>query len=487
MDWQSLSASMFQNPDRDYPARTLQRQALARVRDGTLYDHITFPFSSEVGSGGEYIALTNRRPSVRLGSALCRTVVDDAVSLLFSEGHWPKFQGDQAAVETLATVAKECFLNQVMIDAATRGSVGSVAIELRVIESRLFFRIFDTWFLTPAWQPNQPDTLMSVTEKYKVRGSDLAAQGYKIEEAGAQYWFKRQWTDAEEIWFIPWLVSRPEDADRRDETKTVRHALGFVPMVWVRNLPGGDEIDGICTFQRGLDDCIEIDYLLSQGGRALKYASDPKLVIKDSAGDDAKLTGGAANALIIATDGDAKLLEINGSSAKAMLEHYQELRQAALQAMHGNRANPDKMSAAQSGRAMELLNQGLIWLSDKLRISYGEGALLALARMICDASAKMPLKIGGKAVNNLSAKDLGLVWPAWHAPTYADMQQLVTALAGAVVAGIISHETATRMIAPTCDIEDLDAEIAKIKAEQIEEDARLARQAAQTKANETVS
>ena len=46
--------------------------------------------------------------------------------------------------------------------------------------------------------------------------------------------------------------------------------------------------------------------------------------------------------------------------------------------MHGNRANADRLTAAQSGRALELMNQGLVWLADNLRISYGEGALLSL-------------------------------------------------------------------------------------------------------------
>ena len=34
-----------------------------------------------------------------------------------------------------------------------------------------------------------------------------------------------------------------------DAARTVRHGLGFVPIVWIRNLPGGDEIDGACTFR----------------------------------------------------------------------------------------------------------------------------------------------------------------------------------------------------------------------------------------------
>ena len=35
-----------------------------------------------------------------------------------------------------------------------------------------------------------------------------------------------------------------------DTTKTVSHKLGFVPIVWLKNLPGGNGIDGEPTFPR---------------------------------------------------------------------------------------------------------------------------------------------------------------------------------------------------------------------------------------------
>ena len=64
--------------------------------------------------------------------------------------------------------------------------------------------------------------------------------------------------------------------------------------------------------------------------------------------------------------------------------------------MHGNRANADKLSAAQSGRALELMHQALIWLADHLRQSYGEDGLLPLIRFVGRVSRAMPLKVDGK-------------------------------------------------------------------------------------------
>jgi hypothetical protein len=98
-----------------------------------------------MNDSGEYVPLRERRPSVR--NNLCRTVVDDSVSLLFSEGNFPTVEcADEAHKALLLRLVKELRLNEVMIDAATRGAVGSAAILLRVLDSRLFLNVIDTCY-----------------------------------------------------------------------------------------------------------------------------------------------------------------------------------------------------------------------------------------------------------------------------------------------------------------------------------------------------
>ena len=77
------------------------------------------------------------------------------------------------------------------------------------------------------------------------------------------------------------------------------------------------------------------------------------------------------------------------------------------------------------------MNQGLIWLADKLRISYGEGALLAVFRLVCEASkvVRGGLLINGAAVVDLQPADLVLTWPRWCAPTATDRQSDASTLA----------------------------------------------------------
>jgi hypothetical protein len=456
--------------DRDYPARTHHLLALGRVLNGKLYDELQHAFSEEKGDNGEYIPLKARRPSARTG--FCRTVVNDSVSLLFSEGHFPSVYCKDAGTRTaLATVIKDSKLNAVMIEAATRGSVGSVCIFMRVLKARVFFDVMKTAYLTPTWQKDAPEALESVTERYKLKGSELKAGGYTIAEddLGAEFWFQRVWDTAAENWYLPQTKADADagNAPRLDKKRTVRHNLGFVPMVWIKNLPidGEDDIDGAATFPHAaIDTQIEADYLLSQGGRGLYYQADPTLMIKEPAAGGGATVKGAANAIITGEKGDAKLLEISGDGAKAVMDWIRALREIALEGMGGNRSNADKLSAAQSGRAMELMNQSLIWLADKLRISYGEGALHQLLCMIVRAGAKYSLvDRDGDQIGKMSpGETISLRWPHWYAPTYADKLAQATTLGALRSANLISQETAVRVIAEGYDIENVAEELKQI-------------------------
>ncbi len=450
--------------DPDFPERTRTLDILRRVIDGTLYDVLPYEFHDERGANGEYVPLRARRPSVRY--ALPRIVVEDSVALLFSEGHFPAIDSPAREVrDTLGQIMREARLNLVMTEAALRGAVGSVALLLRVLRGRVFVSVLDTLYLTPVWDREAPDTLASVTERYKVTGGTLIEQGYEVADPGAVYWFMRRWDGERETWFVPMRVGEGA-APMVDEARSVRHGLGFVPLVWVRNLPGGRGVDGACTFAAAIETAIEIDYQLSQAGRGLKYSSDPTLLIKEPAGLDGEMVRGAANALVVSEKGDAKLLEIGGTAAEAVIGYVRTLREFALESVHGNRADSSRLTAPASGRALEMMNQGLIWLADNLRVSYGEGALLELARMILLASRRYSLQVGGQTVTPMDPHAaLSLVWPGWYPQTAEDRKSDAQSVIALVGAGQLSRETALKSLADSYDIVDIPAELARIAAE----------------------
>ena len=454
--------------DPDMPERARRLDILRRTLSGTLYDVLPHDFHEERTPSGEYIPLRLRRPSVRY--ALARIITEDSVALLFSEGHFPTIDSpDRVVRDTLAALLKSARFNEVMIGAALRGAIGSVAILLRILAGRPFFTAMDTVNLTPVWRPEAPDTLAAVIERYKLPAASFAAAGYTLPGVGGTYWFTRRWDDTAETWYLPQSVIDP-GPPTPDPARTVNHGLGFVPIAWVRNLPGpswtNDDADGACTFRSAIETTIEIDYQLSQAGRGLKYSSDPTLLIKEPAGLDGDLVRGANNALIVSEHGDAKLLEIGGTASAAVIEYVRTLREFALESVHGNRADASRFAAAPSGRALELMNQGLLWLADNLRISYGEGAILTLARMLLRAGQRYQLRLGDTELPKLdAAAPLSLIWPSWYPDTAEDRQRDASTLTTLVAANQISRETALKCLAPIYDIENVPAELARIASQ----------------------
>ena len=149
------------------------------------------------------------------------------------------------------------------------------------------------------------------------------------------------------------------------------------------------------------------------------------------------------------------------------------LRELALESIHGNRASADRLTAAQSGRALELMNQGLVWLADNLRVNYGEGALLSLAYMVIRAAQVYPLRLFGAEVAPLDpSARLSLRWPRWVPQSADDRQKDAQTLSTLAEAGQISRETAVKSIADTYDIEDVSAELKRIKADELIDQTR---------------
>jgi hypothetical protein len=503
--------------DPEAPERAHRLEVLERVRDGKLYDGLTYAFIDELDGTGEYVEISKRRPSILTN--LAGLVVEDSVALLFSESHFPSLDtADEVIRAKLEMIAKRCRLNELMADAAYKGSVGSVAIWMRIIKGNFAFQAMPTKNLTPYFDPDNPHELLRVEEKFKVEGSELKASGYtpangypKYEEKKS-YWFQRDFTDSEEIWYIPWesrlpiavtsgsslvrslMGSLPLDPDtrdaepKRDERKTTKHKLKRVPMVWIKNLGSLNEADGYCTFERGIPTVIELDYLLSQGSRGVKYNADPVMLIKDKNTDVTSLRKDG-NVLQTDTEGDAKLLELNGGAAKSVIEFAMKLRETALEAMHGNRANADRISAAQSGVATELLYQPLIMVADRLRSSYGEFGLLALLRMIIAATNAYPeLEVHGQKIGRLKEPDdLALRWNKWFPLTGQDHLNNAQALVALTSGGIMSQKTATKTIADDYDLEGIDAEVKEIAQNMADNDAREIALAKATKPTTTPS
>jgi hypothetical protein len=464
--------------DKDLSERAKLIDLFLRVYNGKIYDHLPYYFFQERDYSGNYIALNRRQPSVKTN--FCKLVVDDSVSLLFGTDHFPSVVSKNENLrQDLEEVITKYKLQELMIEAATIGSVGSVCIFLRVFDGILNFEAKNTKYLTAQFDKKNIKRVSKVIERYKVKGSVLIDNGYKpslIKKPNSFYWFHREWDDSAETYYLPYLCNDQNAKVKVDKDKSFKHKLGFVPVIWIKNLPTTDEsIDGACTFPISvIDSNIEFDYQMSQLGRALKYSGDPLLVLKlqddqgvmsqnaqtDENGNQ-KIVRSASNALVITPEDEAKLLEISGEGSRAVLEFTRAIREYMLECLHGNRSNADKVNAAQSGSAMKAMNQALIWLADKLRISYGESGLLDLLKMIIEIS-NMPgngIQVGTKRLINLDKTEtISLRWPAWYPDTPSDKVQSASALKTLSDGAFISKETGTKSLADDYHIDDIEKE-----------------------------
>lgn len=467
--------------DKDYPDRQYPLMIYKKIREGTLYDCFKNAYHQEY-SGSElnpkYIPETERAPCINTGLNIMRSVVEQSVGFLFGEDRFPTFLiEDEVTKKWVEDVIRDTHLVRIMQDSVVKGSIGSVAVHIKVLQDRFFPIVCDTVYLTPTFDPQQPDVLTGILEKKKVLGKDLRLAGYVIDDKALEhwFWFQRKWDDQDEIWYHPWRVGAETDKDFRirvDKDRSVHHGLELVPWHWMRNLVGGDnDVDGACTFEPAIENCVQIDYALSRADRALKYNADPLTVFKvrnpNQIADFVRTSG---NALVVGVEGDAKILEVSGDAAHAILDTVEELKDEAMTAIHGSRADPDKLATSQSSVAQRMLYLPMVQLSSHLRVCYGDNGLVPIIQMMMNIAAKMPIKVLRKFGSPPDpSQDIVLSWADFFPPTPFDQQQVSQTMMTLVQTGILSKRTALLNLRKYFDFEDIDDEIAQIKSEKDEE------------------
>jgi hypothetical protein len=488
---------------KDFPAYNNRAFTLSVRRaalDDELYQFQKFSFDQEKSSPTNYIELLDRAPNITLGTGVLRAVVDDQAAMLFGDGRWPELESQNAETrQWLKQAIKESNLPMIMRRAVVRGSIGSVAIRLHLSKNgRIHFKVFDTVFLTPIFNADEPDQLDGVIERYLVKGEVLAADPYNYSIARDRpredFFFQRIWDETGENWFIPYTredMAKDGFKPVLDTERTVPHSLGFCPWVWLKNLNGDDDHpDGESTFQRGIETAIAIDFLWSQAARQLRYVADPTLLIKEPAapsvmgvdgvietplesGGSAVVTG-ASQMLTIDADGDAEFLEISGDGAKIVIEVCGQLRDGLLEILHGDRVSRDKQVSHGGTDSLKALNNSLINRAEELRTVYGDHGLLNLLKMVLKLIKRGGVRINGKIVPKEigATDDLSLTWGAWYAPTEKDRLAMVQTMVQAINGMILSRDKAVANIAAAFGIEDCEAELTAIAKDIAEADAR---------------
>lgn len=456
--------------DHEWSIREKKLYILHKFLDNSIYDKLA-PFSEEF-SGGKYMPLIGRRPSVIY--PLPKIIVNDSVSMLFGDEHFPLLkcpQDHESTVKFLEYIQCQSKLKQVMISAARRGSTGSVCVLVKVINRNFYFDALHTRYLNPIFDWENPGVLSKLQERRKLDGATLRAIGYTVKNDNMNKAFViiREWNTTQEIYYKPYLQEDEQKEGFKpsiDNERSSTHDLGFLPAIWIKNLPACETIDGECTFEAACEVAIEISYQLSQHGRLLKYNSDPTLVIKEPANIKDNQIFKGIGTLNLDSDGDAYLLEMKSNITEAVLAYCEKLRKYALESVRGNRSDPDMLKTAMSGKALQFLNHPMISLVSEMRLTYGDG-LLSIYRMILAVCKSSLFDIDyGDYTPDFSEnceEHLELDWPDWYPQTSQDDLQEAQTTVSYLGAGVISKETATESVADKYHIADVEQECKSVQ------------------------
>lgn len=405
-----------------------------KLLDGCFYDHLPNAFYDEKVLGKD-VPLSERRPSSQY--RLPRYVARWAARKLFAGRHIPKVRSKDAKLQQKITdMLTGTHIWPTMFEAAYRGSVGAVAITFRYNEGKFGLKIWRAVWCSPVFDDFGELALLRV--HYCTTGNGLATIGILVKEPTKDYWFIRDYGKYEEITYNPMAVEdwNPVEGAKNGKQLTVpengviRHNLGFVPGVWIKNPGGCMPPDGAALWEDAIPNMIEVDYLLSQGARGARYNGAPQLVTKGEVVgiDNEEVTRGPNTRLAFKSDtkdpegtviggGDAKLLEMDGKGTEAVIALVELLKKLALEQIGVVQKDPGELPGPLSGRAMEFLDEDAHDTAMQWRATYGDGGALAL---IC----KMV-----KTVDKSTKTDgVWLQWPRIYMPTPGDVLSIAEAL-----------------------------------------------------------
>lgn len=510
-----------------YPLGTSDRykllDALERLRDGKLYEHLDHPFTTE-RLGSEYVPMLTRRPDVIVKFA--KLVTNQTAVLTFGDEHAPTVRCTRDAKETENPFEKQeqaaekiidrLDLEALMMGSVFEGSTGGCALIVRSVGKKktTYIEIVPAKNCRPVYDVMDPTDLIGLVQLYPTKGQLLLDVGYTIAELldpgqkesdfkpDGDFWMRIEIAKRVENRFKPMTAYRysrigqpdPQNPDKKiawvlDDKRSRPHGFGdVVPVIYIRQ-GKHTGIDGECFFADVADLLISIDYDLSQIGRALRYSADPLLAINRGelaqqnitgpigegavTGPDGGVAKTASNVIPLEPGAKAQLLEISGQGLAVMGEFVKQKREYALEVMSGMKSEASSEKGVQSGRAMDALWEALKLLIKRLRIPYGNQGLIPLLRLLMTG-----IKLGILVIEDVAVEDVDpdapyrLIWPQTQLPTGADFLAEatgVTLLAGASRSAgvrVLGDDLLTRFMAQRMGVTDPTAAIKEREADE---------------------
>ena len=432
--------------------------------DGTQYDGLID--WEEANCSSEYIPIRKRRPRIQF--RLAYRMAEELASKLFGEKVAPTFQveDDPETTYFLRLVVKSSRFRMKMRSMVKKAAVGgSCFVRFYFVNGRPILECYDTKWCYP--ELDAAGDLKQIMIRWTWKDTmDIDETGKPTEKWGQLLLTKNK----DVLYDTPEVESGSEPYFT--EIGAVEHNLGFVQGEWFRTTEELGTPDGQSIIEPAIPFFTEMDYNASQSSQAIGYNQDPIPWVQGMDMDSvSELIRSSAQAWNLGRDGSVGMLESNMAAAQRASEFRDDILQGIQDVTRILLMDPEKIKGnAQSGRALEILHGPLMDIIYTLREAF-EPNIVALLTKISTVAYML-----GKAGQGIvqvppgwtpASLDSEAVWPDVFPETIEDLQKRVATASSATSANIISRESATRWLAESFNIEDIEAEMAKIDSQPI--------------------
>lgn len=500
---------------------------------GQQYDDLQFSWSGarlrHVGSGVLTKALVPRSDGVPPGfrsmgapdrsecrpSAPLRTVprvINRFTALLFGEDCAPVVRcvGNEARGHWLNSFVRTTHLwARMQYARAVGGSMGAVAIGIEVVEGEPRVEVYAPSRCKPVWKDRQRYVLKALEIRDQV-STWVRVKGGEREEQ--RYWVRRVISEEGDVKYKPvWCGDHPTSETEDgvlvvgnkggepewealvDLDASVRHDLGFCPVVWIKNLDLNEGPYGVEDCAGLYEQARDLDEQRASISRFIKGNLDPTLTVTSETGKlPQELRVGYGAGIGLKTGTRAEYLQANLSAATVAAEWFEtsqdlffkeadclELTTAAGPAQTAFEVR-QKLGPQQSKTALlreQYGQQGvrrLLLLAVKLELTLraqGLGMTAMEPRVVKVEAGEDQTEVVSIGEGN---GYIDVSWPPIARPTPADTTAAVTSATTALQGGVIDEETAVRYAAGYFQAEDPAEVLSRIRAEREEREAREA-------------
>lgn len=520
-----FKSTQHDHKEYDFDGRFISLQGPGAMAGIPLLNRSVAPF---------YVPLAGRRPSSPY--RLPRVIVKAFTAFVYGAGRAPTVQvkGDPDTQDFATALSKASKLDAKMIGARNLGgSTGTVGMSWCFdYKGRPRAEVHNAKYLYVHDWDDRSELIPSHVTKVYLSNRDEWDKGKK-RIIRNWYWQRRDWTTNEEILFKPTLYEKGKEPDwEPDPENSITHNDGFCHVVWIQNTPSDEDIDGEPDYEGLYENFDRLDMLLSVITKGAVLNLDPTLVLnmdRDEVGQMG-VKKGSDNTLTVGEEGDAKYLELEGTSLEAGVNLFNAKRRTALEVAQcvitdpSEPSGPDVSSVAQRQKYTPMISQG-----DVYRSQYGGGQQRILEQMTEVARAKLgkkrivyvkdpttdedvpveqeifialPPKVvktpqvddetgapkvdeEGKPQHDVQQVDrkpgmggeFDLKWPPWFPPTPTDKQAAVMAASTATGGKpVLSQQTAVEDVAGVYEV-DADEEWTRVQKMNTADQANQASQA----------